>query len=68
MFYICDMEGLFKWFAHKFVLFHCSSGNNEKLDFPLFVKVDPCAVASLLVVLKGINFRCKVFISFQVRK
>ena len=30
------------------------------------VKVDPCAVASLLVLLKGINFGCRVFVSFQV--
>ena len=28
--------------------------------------VDPCAVASLLVVLKGTNFGCRIFISFQV--
>ena len=55
MFYISDVEGLFNWFAPEFVLFHCSSGHKEKLDFSLkFVKVDPCAVASLLVKLKGI--------------
>ena len=30
------------------------------------MKVDPCAVACLLVVLKGINFGCRIFISFQV--
>ena len=35
VFYILDMEGLFKWFAHEFVLFHCSSGNREELDFPI---------------------------------
>ena len=27
MFNICDVESLFKWFAHKFILFHCSSEN-----------------------------------------
>ena len=37
-----------------------------KVGFSIFVKVDPCAVASLPVVLKGINFGCKIFISFQV--
>ena len=35
IFYICDVEGLFKRFAHEFFLFHCSSGNNEKLDFSI---------------------------------
>ena len=35
MFYISDVEGLFKWFANEFVLFHCSSGNKEKLDFSI---------------------------------
>ena len=46
-------------------LFHCSSGNKEELD-SIFVKTDHCAVASLLVVLKGNNFGCKILISFQV--
>ena len=31
-----------------------------------FFNVDPCAVTSLLVVLKGSNFGCENFISFQV--
>ena len=60
------MEDLFKWFAHEFVLFHCLSGNKEELYFTWFVKVDPCAVDSLLVVLKGINCGCRILILFQV--
>ena len=36
----------------------------EKLVFSNFFKVDPCAVASLLAVLKSINLGCKIFISF----
>ena len=35
VFYISDMESLFKWFAHEFVLFHCSSGNKEELYFSI---------------------------------
>ena len=35
-------------------------------DFPKLVKLDPCAVASLLEVLQGINFGCKVCISIHV--
>ena len=34
--------------------------------FPYLVKVEPCAVASLLAVFKGISFGCKTLISFQV--
>ena len=34
--------------------------------FPKFNNFDQCAVASLLVVLKGINFGYIIFISFQV--
>ena len=34
--------------------------------FPKLVKLDPCAVASLLEVFKGNNFGCKVCILFQV--
>ena len=47
-------------------MFHGLSGNKEKLGFSILVKVDPCAVASLLVGLKGKNFGCRIFISFQV--
>ena len=39
-------------------------GTRKSWIFPYFVKVDPCAVASLLVVLKGIIFGCRIFISF----
>ena len=35
MFYISDVEGLFEWFSHGFVLFPCSGGNKEKLDFSI---------------------------------
>ena len=35
VFYISNMEGLFKWFAHEFVLFNCSSGNKEELYFSI---------------------------------
>ena len=65
-FYICDVEGLFEWFAHKFVLSYCLSGDKEKVNFSISFKVDPCSVASLLVVLNGNNFECRIFISFQV--
>ena len=27
------MEGLFKWFVHEIVLFHCSIVNKEELYF-----------------------------------
>ena len=37
-----------------------------KLEFSIILKVDLCAVASLLVVLKDINFACRIFISFQL--
>ena len=40
MFCISDVEGLFKWFAHEFILFHCLGGNREKLDISYFVEVD----------------------------
>ena len=33
-------------------------GTKKSWFFPYFVKIDPCAAASLLVVLKGINFGC----------
>ena len=42
-------------------------GTRKSLSFPQFDKVDPCAVASLLVVLKGINCGCRILISFQLR-
>ena len=32
-FFISDTEGLFKWFAHGFVLLHYSSGNKEEFDY-----------------------------------
>ena len=41
-------------------------GTTKSWIFPKFVKVDPCAVAGLLIVLKGINFGFKFFSSFQV--
>ena len=41
-------------------------GTKKSCIFPMIVKVDPCAVASLLVVLKGINWGCRILISFQV--
>ena len=41
-------------------------GTRKSWSFPLFVKDDPCAFASLLVVLKGINGGCRILISFQV--
>ena len=66
MHYIGDMENLFEWFVQEFVLFHCSSGNQGgELYFSIIVKVEPCAVASLLVF-RGNNFGCEVLISFQV--
>ena len=34
--------------------------------FPKLVKLDPCAVANLLDVFEGINFGCKVCISFEM--
>ena len=33
VFYVCNVKCLFKWFIEYFILFHCSSGNKEKLDF-----------------------------------
>ena len=47
-------------------MFHCSRGNQEKLDFSKFINVEPCAVANLLAVLIGIRVGCSVLISFQV--
>ena len=41
-------------------------GTRKSWIFPSLVMVDPCAVASLLVVLKGNNFGCRILISFQV--
>ena len=41
-------------------------GTRNSWFFPKFVKLDPCAVANLLEVFKGINFGCRVCISFQV--
>ena len=40
-------------------------GTRKIWIFPKFVKADPCAVASLLVVLKGFNFGCRILISFH---
>ena len=37
-----------------------------KVGFFHLIRLILDAVASLLVVLKGINFGCKIFISFQV--
>ena len=34
--------------------------------FPKLVKFDPCVVANVLDVLEGINFACRVCISFHV--
>ena len=41
-------------------------GTRKTWISPEFDKVDTCAVASLLLVLKGINFGCRTFISFRV--
>ena len=41
-------------------------GTRKSWIFPLFVEVDPCAIASLLVVFEGINFGCRMLILFQV--
>ena len=37
-------------------------GTSKSWIFQYFVKVDPCVVASSLVVLKGIIFGCRTFI------
>ena len=41
-------------------------GTRKNWIFPKFVKDDPRAVATLLVVLKGNNFERKFFVSFHV--
>ena len=46
-------------------MFPCSSGNKSCIC-PQFIKLDPCAVSSLLHVLKSSNFGCRIFISFHV--
>ena len=66
VFYICEVEGLFKWFAHEFVCPIVREGTRKSWIFQYFVEVDPCAVASMLAVLKGIIFGCRLLISFQV--
>ena len=41
-------------------------GRRNNLIFPQFTNVDPCCVASLLEVARGVNFGCNVLISFHV--
>ena len=36
------------------------------MDFSIFTNGDPCAVASLLEVARGVNFGCNVLISFHM--
>ena len=60
------MEGLLEWFIQEFVLFHCFSGNKEKLVFSLNIKVEPCDVANLLALFESISFGSEILILFQV--
>ena len=41
-------------------------GRRNNSIFPLFTNVDPCAVANLLEVSRGVNFGYNVLISFHV--
>ena len=66
MFYICDVEGCLNGLLMSLFCSIVRVGTGKNWIFPKFVKVDPCAVASLLVDLKGINFGCRTFISFHV--
>ena len=41
-------------------------GRKNNGIFPEFTNVDPCAVANLLEVSRGVNFGCNVLNSFHV--
>ena len=67
MFFICNLECLFEWFAQNLFCSIVRVGIRNNWIFPKLVKLDPCAVANLLEVLEGISFGCKVCVSFHVR-
>ena len=58
MFNVRYVEYLFKGFVLKFVVFHCSSWDKEKLSFSI-VKLVPCAVARLIEVFEAESFDCR---------
>ena len=66
MFCISDMKGLLNCLLMSLFCSIVRVGTRKSWIFSWLVKVDPCAAASLLVVLKNIDFGCRILFSFRV--